>query len=58
MKFLGATPPFLYFKNCGIANQIQQKRHSQTPPVATFTDTYAPTSKKYLFTKPKTTSLT
>ena len=57
-QILGPTPPFLYFKNCDISSHIQQTRHSQTPTVATFTDTYAPISKKYISTNAKTISLT
>ena len=45
IKFLGLTPPFLYFKKCDISNQIQQKRPSETPVAAPFRGTYAPTSK-------------
>ena len=56
MKFLGPTPPFLYLKKCDISSQIQQKPPSQTHPVALFTDTYAPNSKKYVSTEPKARS--
>ena len=44
------------FKNSNIFTQIQQKRPYQTPVVASFRDTYAPTSRKYLSTEPKTKS--
>ena len=58
MKFLRRTPAFLYFKTCDISSRVQQKRPSQTPLVAPFRDTYAPTSKKYVSTEPKRRSLT
>ena len=58
VKSLGPTPPFLFSKICGIYHtyftHIQQKRHSQTPAVALFRNTYAPTSRKYVCTEPKT----
>ena len=44
------------FKKCDISNQIQQKLSSQTPVVAPFKDTYAPASKRYVSTEPKTRS--
>ena len=53
IKFVGAAPPFLYLKKCYIFSQIKKKRPSQTPVVAPFRDKYAPTSKKYVFTKAK-----
>ena len=56
IKFLGPTPPFLYFKNYDISSQIQQKRTSQTPWVVLFRDTDAPTSKKYVSTESKISS--
>ena len=55
IKFLGLSPPFLYFKDSSFT-QIQQKRPSQTPVLARFWDRYAPISIKYLPTEPKTGS--
>ena len=56
IKRLVHTPPLLYFKKYDISSQIQQKQPSHTPAVASFRDTYAPTSKKYVFTDPNTRS--
>ena len=53
-KFLGPTPPFLYLKNGDIFTQIEQKPACQTPVIAGFRHTYAPSSTKYLSTKSKT----
>ena len=58
MKYLGATPPFLYFKKCDVSSKIRKKRPSQTPAVAPFRDRYVPTSKKYVSTEAKRRSLT
>ena len=52
-KFLGPTPPSLYFTKSDIFSQIQQKPPSHTPAVALFRDTYALTSGKYVSTGPK-----
>ena len=56
IKRLVHTPPLLHFKKYNISSQIQQKQPSHTPAVAPFRDTYAPTSKKYVFTDPNTRS--
>ena len=56
IKFLGPTPLFFYLKKCYISSQIQQNPPSQTLPVTLFTDTYAPTSEKYVSTEPNTRS--
>ena len=55
-KFLGPTRPFLYLKKLDMFTQIQQKWPSETPVVASFRDTYAPTSRKYVSTEPNTRS--
>ena len=44
---------FYIFKNTDIFTQIQQKRPYQTPVMARFRDTYAPTSRKYVSTEAK-----
>ena len=56
IKFLDPTPPFLYLNKCDISIQVQHKQQSETPEVALVTDTYAPTSKKYVPTEPKQNS--
>ena len=56
IKFLGPTPPFLYFKKCDLSSQIQEKRPSQTPAGAPFRERYAPTFKKYVSTEPRARS--
>ena len=47
-------PVFKLVKNSDIFTQIREKQPSPTPVVARFRDTYAPTSKKYVSTDPRT----
>ena len=52
MRFLASTPPFLIIKNSDIITQIEQNWLYQIPLVAYFGDTYASTSKKYIYIEP------
>ena len=53
-KLLGSTLLFFYLKNSDIFTHIEQKGPCQTPVMAGFRHTHAPTSRKYLSTELKT----